>query len=259
MSNHETASNLVEVGNLSKVFDSPQGKVHALDDINFVVQPREFISAVGPSGCGKSTLLKIVAGLLTPTTGQVEYDGKPITEPLRDIGFMFQTAVLFPWRTALQNVLLPGEVYGKKRSELVDEAREIMAAVELEGFEDRYPWQLSGGMQQRVALARTLLYKPRLLLMDEPFGALDEFTREKMNDLLLDLWTKHQNTVIFITHNIQEAVYLADRVFVMTPRPGRLVKALEVDLPRPRSFEDTKRPEFMEAVFDVRGHLGVSA
>lgn len=249
---------LVDVSGLSKVFDGPQGDVHALDDINFEIGEGEFVSAVGPSGCGKSTLLKVIAGLLPPTRGRVQYDGEAVDRPRRDIGFMFQTAVLFPWRNALQNVLLPGEVFGMSREELEDEAIEIMRAVELSGFEKSYPWQLSGGMQQRVALARTLLYKPRLLLMDEPFGALDEFTREKMNDLLLELWSEHKNTVVFITHNIQEAVFLSDRVFIMTPRPGRLVKDLPVDLPRPRTFEVTKRSEFTDAVFEVRDQLGVS-
>lgn len=250
--------NLVNVQGLSKVFEGPQGDVHALDDINFGIGQGEFVSAVGPSGCGKSTLLKVVAGLLPASSGSVAYEGVPVTEPRRDIGFMFQTAVLFPWRNALQNVLLPGEVFGKSRSDLEDEAYEIMSAVELGGFEKSYPWQLSGGMQQRVALARTLLYKPRLLLMDEPFGALDEFTREKMNNLLLKLWAEHRNTVIFITHNIQEAVFLSDRVFIMTPRPGRLVRELDVPLPRPRTFDVMKRSEFTDAVFEVREQLGVS-
>lgn len=249
---------LVEVKGLSKVFASPQGTIHALDDINFDVKPGEFVSAVGPSGCGKSTLLKIIAGLLPATDGTVEYEGERVEEPRRDIGFMFQHAVLFPWRTVLQNILMPGELFGSDRAELEIEAREIIDAVDLAGFEKSYPWQLSGGMQQRVALARILLYKPKLLLMDEPFGALDEFTREKMNELLLNLWNKHENTIIFITHNIQEAVFLADRVFVMTPRPGRLVRELTVPLARPRTFDVTKSSSFTDAVFEVREQLGVS-
>lgn len=249
---------LIECSDLEMVYSSPQGEIHALNDINFDIEEGEFVSAVGPSGCGKSTLLKIVAGLLPATAGSVIYDGEPITGPRRDIGFMFQSPVLLPWRNSLENVLLPGELFGRQTKALREEAREIMDSVELGGFEDSYPWQLSGGMQQRVALARTLLYRPRLLLMDEPFGALDEFTREKMNNLLIELWSQHRNTVIFITHNIQEAVLLSDRVFVMTPRPGRLVEKISVDLDQPRSIEVMKENTFTETVFRVRELLGVS-
>ena len=247
-----------EVEGLYKVFPTDAGSVMALRDVNLDVRPGEFLSFVGPSGCGKSTLLNIIAGLLPATHGEIRFKGQPISEPSRDIGMMFQTSVLFPWRTILQNVLMPVEIFGWDKKEYTPKALELLEAVGLGSFVKAYPAQLSGGMQQRASLARVLLYDPEVLLLDEPFGALDEFTRENMNLELLKIWTETGKTVIFVTHNINEAVFLSDRVVVMTPRPGEVARVVDVDLPRPRRLEVMKNQRFAELVFEIRELLGVA-
>ncbi len=253
-----TTAPVFEVEGLYKVFPTDAGSVMALRDVHLDVRPGEFLSFVGPSGCGKSTLLNIIAGLLPATHGEVRFKGQAISEPSRDIGMMFQTSVLFPWRTILQNVLMPVEIFGWDKKEYTPKALELLKAVGLESFVKAYPAQLSGGMQQRASLARVLLYDPEVLLLDEPFGALDEFTRENMNLELLRIWTETGKTVIFVTHNINEAVFLSDRVVVMTPRPGEVARVLEVDLPRPRRLEVMKNQRFAELVFEIRELLGVA-
>jgi NitT/TauT family transport system ATP-binding protein len=229
--------------------------VVALQDIDFTVRDGEFVSVVGPSGCGKSTLLKILAGLLPASEGEARLRGTPIDGPRRDIGVVFQSPVLFPWRSVLGNVLLPADVQRLGREEMKRRAIGLLDLVGLTGFEHRYPWQLSGGMQQRVALVRALIHDPALLLMDEPFGALDALTRETMNVELQRIWLERQKTVVFITHSTSEAVFLGDRVLVMTPRPGRIQDVLEVDLPRPRGLEIMNTEAFGVYVQRIRRAL----
>ena len=249
---------LVSVRNLQKVYPTAGQPLVALQDINLDVRQGEFLSLVGPSGCGKSTLLNIVGGLLDKSAGEVRFSGQEQSGPRREIGMMFQTAVLFAWRTVLDNVLLPIELFGWDRARYRQRALEILELVGLKGFERAYPGQLSGGMQQRVSLSRVLVYDPDVLLLDEPFGALDEFTRETMNLELLRLWSGSGKTILFVTHNINEAVFLSDRVVVMTPRPGRIARVVEIDLPRPRQREQLMLPQFSEKVFEIRELLGVA-
>jgi NitT/TauT family transport system ATP-binding protein len=242
----------IQVGHLSKEYVTERGPVRALDDIDFSVSEGEFVAIVGPSGCGKSTLLKILAGLLATTSGTAMLRGTPITGPRTDIGVVFQSPVLFPWRSVLDNVLLPIEVQHLDKRKHVQVARDLLALVGLGDFEARFPWELSGGMQQRVAIVRGLIHDPAMLLMDEPFGALDAMTRESMNLELQRIWLERRKTVLFITHSIPEAVFLADRVFVMTPRPGRLMRTERIDLPRPRSLDVMTLPAFGEHVREIR-------
>ncbi len=242
--------------NLSKSYKTLQGApIEALTDINLNIQPGEFISVVGPSGCGKSTLLKIFAGLLPKTEGRLDLMGSPILGPRKDIGVVFQNAVLLPWRNVLKNTLLPVEVQGRGREKYVERARSLLKMVGLEGFESKYPFELSGGMQQRVAITRALVHDPSMLLMDEPFGALDAMTREQMNLDLQDIWMKSKKTVLLITHSIPEAVFLGDRVAVMSSRPGRLVKIIDVNFPRPRDLDVLSHPEFGKIVSEIRDLL----
>src|SRR3954453_4741681 len=227
----------IAIRDLSKTYDGRGEGVTPLSGIDCAVADGEFLSIVGPSGCGKSTLLKILAGLLQASGGQALLNGTPIDGPRHDIGVVFQSPVLFPWRSVLGNVLLPVDVQGLGREKMTRSALDLLKLVGLEGFEHRYPWELSGGMQQRVALVRALIHDPALLLMDEPFGALDAMTREAMNQEMQRIWMERRKTILFITHSISEAVYLADRVLVMTPRPGRIADELVIDLPRPRGLE----------------------
>jgi NitT/TauT family transport system ATP-binding protein len=247
---------IVRTRALSKTFRIAEGTVTALREINVSINARDFVSFVGPSGCGKSTLLNIIAGLLTPSSGHVELYGKPITAPSRKIGFMFQTPVLLPWRTVEKNVLLPAEVYGLNPKDVRDKARAVIEAVGLKDFIKAYPKQLSGGMQQRVALARVLTYEPEILLLDEPFGALDEFTREAMNLELMRITQSAGITCIFVTHNISEAVFLSDKVVVMTPRPGEVSGIVDITLPRPRGVRMMRNTGFADLIFAVRNLLG---
>ena len=245
----------IAIQDLSKQYPSRGGAVTALDRIGFSVAEGEFVAVVGPSGCGKSTLLKILAGLLPTTSGEARLRGTQIAGPRRDIGVVFQSPVLFPWRTVLDNVLLPVDVQrlGRDRYERV--ALDLLGLVGLDGFERRYPWELSGGMQQRVAITRALVHDPAMLLMDEPFGALDAMTREHMNLELQRIWLEKKKTVLFITHSIPEAVFLGDRVLVMTPRPGRILDDVRVDLPRPRPLEVMNTPAFGEYAKAIRARF----
>jgi NitT/TauT family transport system ATP-binding protein len=215
------------------------------------------VSLLGPSGCGKSTLLRLVADLIEPSEGRITIKGKSPRQARldREYGIVFQSPVLYDWRSVLRNVQLPLEVMQVAPAERDTRAREMLALVGLKDFERHYPWQLSGGMQQRVSIARALSFKPSILLMDEPFGALDELTRERMNTELLNIWSKTDTTVIFVTHSIAEAVFLSSRVVVMSPRPGRIEKIVSIDLPRPRNFETREQPRFFELVTQVREGL----
>ena len=258
------AAGAIQVAGLSKVFSAGRrsSAVEALRDVTIDIEPGQFVSFVGPSGCGKSTLLKVIGGLIEPTQGRVRVGGAEVAGPRRNVGIMFQTAVLFPWRTVLENVLLPIEIFGvglgPDRAAAAEKARGILRLVGLEGREAAYPRELSGGMQQRAALSRVLVTDPPIILMDEPFGALDEFTRERMNLELLRIWQERGQTIIFVTHSIAEAVFLADRVVVMGTSPGRVLSVVDVPLPRPRSIDLMKTPDFATTVFEVREHLGVA-
>ncbi len=249
---------VVSLKNLTKIFNQGQaGETVALQDVNLDVFPGEFVSLIGPSGCGKSTLLRLVGDLLEPTSGEVWVNGKTAVQARleHDYGIVFQTPVLYDWRTVSENTQLPLELRNVSRMERLERAREMLALVELAGFADHYPWQLSGGMQQRVAIARALITKPKLLLMDEPFGALDEMTRERMNVKLHRIWRQTNSAVIFVTHSIAEAVYLSNRAAVMTARPGRIMRIIDIDLP-PRRDSDTRHdPRFFELVIAVREAL----
>jgi NitT/TauT family transport system ATP-binding protein len=233
-----------------------KGGVQALQGIGLEIGEREFVSLIGPSGCGKSTLLRIVGDLIQPTAGKVVVNGKSAHQARldRDYGIVFQDAVLFDWRTVAKNISLPLEMVGWDRRKRAERVKELVDLVELEGFESHHPWQLSGGMQQRVSIARALSFDPPLLLMDEPFGALDEMTRERLNLELLQIWEASGSTVIFVTHSIAEAVFLSTRVVVMSPRPGRIIGIVDVDLPQPRAAETREEPHFAELIREVR-HL----
>jgi NitT/TauT family transport system ATP-binding protein len=251
----DVARDMIAVRQLSKVYGGGAGAVPALRDIDFAVREGEFMSIVGPSGCGKSTLLKILAGLMPPSEGYALLNDIPIAGPRRDIGVVFQSPVLFPWRSVLGNVLLPVDVQHLGRERMTAQALELLALVGLSGFEHRYPWELSGGMQQRVALVRALIHDPALLLMDEPFGALDALTREAMNFELQRIWLERRKTVVFVTHSTSEAVFLADRVLVMTQRPGRIGDLLDIQFPRPRSLDVMTTEAFGIHVRRIRAAL----
>ena len=249
------AREVIAIRHLSKVYGGRGGDVTALSDIDCTIGDGEFMSIVGPSGCGKSTLLKILAGLLQRSGGDALLNGTPIDGPRNDIGVVFQSPVLFPWRTVLGNVLLPVDVQKLGREKMQQRALDLLNLVGLKDFEHRYPWELSGGMQQRVALVRALIHDPALLLMDEPFGALDALTREAMNVELQRIWMESRKTVVFITHSTSEAVFLGDRVMVMTPRPGKVEDMLEIDLPRPRSLDVMTTEKFGTYVRRIRKSL----
>jgi NitT/TauT family transport system ATP-binding protein len=219
------------------VYRSGQGELLALDGVGLVVGQGEFVAIAGPSGCGKSTLLRILGGLLVPTVGQVHLDGRSLSSPRRQVGYVFQKVNLMPWRTVLRNVLLPLEVAGLPRLQAEQRARDLLVLVGLEGFARAYPREVSGGMAQRVAIARALVGDPEVLLLDEPFGSLDALSREQMNLELLRIWQARRVTAVMVTHDLQEAIFLADRVLVMSPRPGRICAEVPVNLPRPRTLE----------------------
>jgi NitT/TauT family transport system ATP-binding protein len=245
------------VQDVSKTFASRAGPTDALRDITLSVEAGEFVSVIGPSGCGKSTLLRIIGDLVEPSAGTVTVNGKPPRQARldRDYGIVFQTPVLYEWRRVVDNVRLPLEVIGRPRREREERPRALLRLVGLEGFDNHYPWQLSGGMQQRVAIARALVFNPSILLMDEPFGALDEMTREHLNLELLNVWSETAATVLFVTHSIAEAVFLSSRVVVMSPRPGRLERVVDIDLPRPRTEKTRTQPRFFDLVTTVRDSL----
>lgn len=244
----------IQVRDVSLAYDTPAGRIQGVDHVSIDINPSEFVCIVGPSGCGKSTLLNIIAGFLTPTGGAITVGGKAVTGFGTDRGVVFQDfAQLFPWRTALGNVSFGLEIKGVPRKEREQIAREQLKLVKLEKFCDSYPHHLSGGMQQRVAIARALAYNPAVLLMDEPFAALDALTRDDMQRLLADVWRETRKTVIYVTHNVAEAVYLADRVIVMTPHPGRVKMEIPITLPRPR---DPLSVEFLDCQKELLRHLG---
>ena len=236
---------------------------YAVEDINLQVKQGEFIAIVGPSGCGKSTFMKLTTGLKRPSKGQIFVDGQPVTGPLKISGMAFQAPSLLPWRTTLDNVLLPLEIvepfrsqFKQSKAEFAERASKLLRTVGLGGYEDKFPWQLSGGMQQRASICRALIHEPKMLLLDEPFGALDAFTREELWCILRDLWTEQKFNVILVTHDLRESVFLADTVYVMSKSPGRFVVKKEIDLPRPRDLEVTYTPEFTHIVHELRGHIG---
>jgi NitT/TauT family transport system ATP-binding protein len=243
---------VVSIDGVTKVF--PRGNVTALENIELALEPGEFVSLIGPSGCGKSTLLRVIGDLIQPTRGSVTVNGKPARQARRDrdYGIVFQDSVLFEWRTVGKNIALPLELLGWDKRRRQERVAQMLELVELAGFENHYPWQLSGGMQQRASIARALAFEPALLLMDEPFGALDEMTRERLNLELLQIWMRLQSTVVFVTHSISEAVFLSTRVVVMSPRPGRIAGIVEIDLPHPRTVETREEPRFFELVTEVR-------
>jgi NitT/TauT family transport system ATP-binding protein len=234
----------VTVRGLRKVYPSAQGEVMALSGVDLSVSGGTFVSIVGPSGCGKSTILMIVAGLVDRTAGEVVVGGLPVTRPLTDVGIVFQRDLLFDWRSVLGNVMLQADIRGLDKARARDKALALLEKVGLKGFEAHYPWQLSGGMRQRVAICRALLHDAGLLLLDEPFGALDALTRDQMNLDLQRLWLQERRTTILVTHSISEAVFLSDRVAVMSPRPGRIVEDVVIDLPRPRTLPMRESPPF---------------
>jgi NitT/TauT family transport system ATP-binding protein len=236
---------------------------YAVEDINLQVKQGEFIAIVGPSGCGKSTFMKLTTGLKRPSKGQIFVDGQPVTGPLKISGMAFQAPSLLPWRTTLDNVLLPLEIvepfrsqFKQRKAEFAERAIKLLKTVGLGGYEDKFPWQLSGGMQQRASICRALIHEPKMLLLDEPFGALDAFTREELWCILRDLWTEQKFNVILVTHDLRESVFLADTVYVMSKSPGRFVVKKEIDLPRPRDLEVTYTPEFTQIVQELRSHIG---
>jgi NitT/TauT family transport system ATP-binding protein len=250
-----SADTVVSIRNLSKVF--ARGDVTALQEIDLDIGRGDFVTLIGPSGCGKSTLLRIVGDIIEPTTGDVMVNGKPARRARidSDYGIVFQAPVLYDWRTVAKNIALPLEMVGWDRARRQERVSNMLRLVELEGFADHHPWQLSGGMQQRVSIARALSFDPALLLMDEPFGALDEMTRERLNLELLRIWSETGSTVIFVTHSIQEAVFLSTRVAVMSARPGRITGIVDVDLPQPRTALTREEPRFFELVTNVRERL----
>jgi NitT/TauT family transport system ATP-binding protein len=251
----------MEVSELGKIYQTRNGAVEAVRRATFSVSRGEFVSLVGPSGCGKSTILHILAGLLDFDGGDVKVAGTPAKAGRRDVGIMLQRPVLFPWRTVMQNVLLPTQVFklarrGAQRDAVRERAAELIKLVGLQGFEEKYPWELSGGMQQRASLARLLVFEPEILLMDEPFAALDEFTRERLNSELARLHETLGRTVLYVTHNIQEAVFLSDRVVVMKPRPGEVLEVVDITLERPRRIEMVAEAETAALVARIRKRLG---
>jgi len=255
-------ANLIEVGRLEKYFQSYDGAdVHALADINFRIDEGEFITVVGPSGCGKTTLLRVLAGLISKSSGTVNLAGHEINGPSRDIGIVFQSPILLPWRSVFENVMLPIEILKLDRAQYHKRALELIEMVGLQDFADKLPSELSGGMQQRAAIARALVHNPRILLMDEPFGALDALTREQMNMELQRIWAESGKTVFLITHSIPEAVFLGDRVMVMTNRPGKVDRIIDVGIPRPRPLDSMGTARFGEvatqirALFEQKGYI----
>jgi NitT/TauT family transport system ATP-binding protein len=234
----------LSIENLSKVYATRNGPVRALDRISLSAKRGEFLSILGPSGCGKSTLMMIAAGLVSASSGLIKIEGAPVTRPRTNVGIVFQSPVLLEWRTALANILLQAEAHKLERAAAKARARDLLRAVGLEGFEEKYPDELSGGMRQRVSICRSLIHNPPHLMMDEPFGALDALTRDQLVLDIQQIWNELRTTVLFITHSVAEAVFLSDRIIVMTPRPGQIDSIIPVDLPRPRTLAMRESPEF---------------
>ncbi|QIK71201.1 ABC transporter ATP-binding protein [Propioniciclava coleopterorum] len=249
----------IAVQDLDKVYRTRTGdETQALSDISLDVRYGEFVSIVGPSGCGKTTLLKILAGLIPRSSGTAVIAGQELRGPLPQVGMVFQSATLLPWRTIFGNVMVPIEIQGRERRHYEQRARDLLQLVGLDGFEDKYPHELSGGMQQRAGICRALVHEPSVILMDEPFGALDAMTREYMNMELLRIWAESGSTIVLVTHSIPEAVLLSDRVVVMTPRPGKIAEIIDIDLPRPRSLSMMATNEAGVFVERIRGHFNAS-
>jgi len=251
----------VEVDKVDLAYDEVGG--NAIEDVSLTMQVHEFIAMVGPSGCGKSTFMKLCSGLRRPSKGQVFVEGREVSGPLKIVGMAFQNATLLPWRTTLDNVLLPLEIvqpyrasFKEKKAEYAERARALLRSVGLDGYENRFPWELSGGMQQRVSICRALVHEPKLLLLDEPFAALDAFTREELWCILRDLWMLKRFTVVLVTHDLREATFLADTVYVMSKRPGRILARRDIDIPRPRELEVTYSDKFVGIVLELREHIG---
>jgi NitT/TauT family transport system ATP-binding protein len=244
----------VEIRGAGLTFETADGKVEALSNVSLSIGKGEFVSLIGPSGCGKTTLLRMIADLEQPTAGSIRVNGVSPSEARRrrDYGYVFQAPALYPWRTIERNVMLPLEIMGYSPEERRERARRYLALVNLSGFERKFPWQLSGGMQQRASIARALSFDPKLLLMDEPFGALDEIVRDHLNEQLLQLWGRTGKTAVFVTHSIPEAVFLSTRIVVMSPRPGRIIDIVDCDLPRERTLEIRDTPEFLAIAHRVR-------
>ncbi len=253
----EHVKRVIDIDKLSLTFQTNDGPVHALSDIDLKIDEGDFVSFIGPSGCGKTTLLRVIADLEQPTAGSITVNGVSPQEARlnRAYGYVFQAAALYPWRTIAKNVALPLEIMGLSRAEQQDRIARNMELVNLAGFEKKYPWQLSGGMQQRASIARALAVEPDLLLMDEPFGALDEIVRDHLNEQLLQLWAKTNKTVVFVTHSIPEAVFLSTKIVVLCPRPGRIYDVIESDLPRDRNLDIRESPEFLKIAHRVRDGL----
>jgi NitT/TauT family transport system ATP-binding protein len=256
-SGRKAAGSVIDIRDLSLTFETADGPVQALADIDLAVERGEFVSFIGPSGCGKTTLLRVIADLAQPTAGSIHVNGVSPEEArkTRCYGYVFQSAALYPWRSIAKNVALPLEVMGVPAAERAERVKRNLALVNLEGFERKFPWQLSGGMQQRASIARALSFDPALLLMDEPFGALDEIVRDHLNEQLLKLWAKTEKTVIFVTHSIPEAVFLSTRIVVMSPRPGRIQDVIDCDLPRDRTLDIRETPQFLSIAARVRQGL----
>jgi len=251
----QTCQPILQVRHLSIIFPDGNSGLKALDDISFAVNPEQFVCVLGPSGCGKTTLLRTLAGLLAPTNGEVIFENSPYTTPRPGVGMVFQKANLMPWRTVLENILLPLEIQHLPRQEAMERAQALVELVGLTGFESSLPRDLSGGMAQRVAIARALIHEPDLLLLDEPFGSLDALTRERMGSELTRIWQARRKTVIMVTHSISESLFLADRVLVLSPRPGQLRLDLTVEIPRPRVEDIRYTPAFSDLARQVRGAI----
>lgn len=253
----EQSAVVVDIKNLSLIFETGDGPIEALSEIDLSIRSGEFISLIGPSGCGKTTLLRVLADLEKHTSGEIRVNGMTPDQARQEnaYGYVFQAPALYPWRTVKKNVLLPLEILGYSRQRQNELASQYLALVNLTGFESKFPWQLSGGMQQRVSIARALSVEPQLLYMDEPFGALDEITRDHLNEQLLGLWKKTGKTVVFVTHSIPEAVFLSTRIVVMSPRPGKIIDIIDCDLPPERTLDIRESPPFLEIAHKVREGL----
>jgi NitT/TauT family transport system ATP-binding protein len=252
-----SVSPVIETSDLSLTFETGDGPVHALSDVSLTINKGEFVSLIGPSGCGKTTLLRVIADLEQPTQGSISINGiSPHEARLkRAYGYVFQAPALYPWRTIGKNIALPLEIMGFSKEERAERVRKGLELVNLTGFEKKFPWQLSGGMQQRASIARALSFDPDLLLMDEPFGALDEIVRDKLNEQLLRLWEKTQKTVVFVTHSIPEAVFLSTKIIVMSPRPGKIHDVIDCNFPVDRTLDIRETPEFLDVANRVRQGL----
>ena len=255
-------ANFVDLRKCSLSYGTQDVPVLALAEADITIAKGEFVAVVGPSGCGKSTLMKLVTGLMPATTGEVWVRGEKVTAPIKGVGMAFQNATLMPWRTTLENVMLPLEIvepyksrFRADKAKFVEKAEALLASVGLGGSGERYPWQLSGGMQQRSSLCRALIHEPEIMMLDEPFGALDAFTREELWSIMQQLWLERKFTAVLVTHDLREAVYLADTVYVMSRRPGRILHRHAIDIPRPRTLETTFEPHFVDIVHSLREQI----